>query len=115
MELEKDVIQYELADNGICTIWLNRPHKRNCVSPQLLRADSTSRLASNVDPVVNDMGGQFAYVRPSLEDLDALTELIESGKVTVFIASTYPLAETQKAWDESKEGHTRGKIVITVP
>ena len=37
MELEKDVIQYELADNGICTIWLNRPHKRNCVSPQLLR------------------------------------------------------------------------------
>ena len=37
MEPEKDVIQYELADNGICTIWLNRPHKRNCVSPQLLR------------------------------------------------------------------------------
>ena len=37
MELEQDVIQYELADDGICTIWLNRPHKRNCVSPQLLR------------------------------------------------------------------------------
>jgi enoyl-CoA hydratase/carnithine racemase len=35
--LEKDVIQYELADNGVATIWLNRPHKRNCVSPQLLR------------------------------------------------------------------------------
>jgi len=35
--VEKDVIQYELADNGVCTIWLNRPHKRNCVSPQLLR------------------------------------------------------------------------------
>ena len=34
---ETDVIQYEVADNGICTIWLNRPHKRNCVSPQLLR------------------------------------------------------------------------------
>ena len=37
MTEEKDVIQYELASNGICTIWLNRPHKRNCVSPQLLR------------------------------------------------------------------------------
>jgi len=34
---ETDVIQYEVAENGICTIWLNRPHKRNCVSPQLLR------------------------------------------------------------------------------
>lgn len=37
MNEEKDVIQYEVSDNGICTIWLNRPHKRNCVSPQLLR------------------------------------------------------------------------------
>jgi len=37
MSDEKDVIQYELADTGILTIWLNRPHKRNCVSPQLLR------------------------------------------------------------------------------
>jgi enoyl-CoA hydratase len=32
---EKDVIQYEVA-GGVATIWLNRPHKRNCVSPQLL-------------------------------------------------------------------------------
>ena len=32
---EKDVIQYEVGA-GIATIWLNRPHKRNCVSPQLL-------------------------------------------------------------------------------
>jgi len=37
MEKEKDVIQYEVAPNGIATIWLNRPHKRNCVSPQLLK------------------------------------------------------------------------------
>src|ERR1700736_3934543 len=34
--LEENVIQYEVAANGIATIWLNRPHKRNCVSPQLL-------------------------------------------------------------------------------
>jgi enoyl-CoA hydratase/carnithine racemase len=37
MTEEKNVIQYERADNGGVTIWLNRPHKRNCVSPQLLR------------------------------------------------------------------------------
>ena len=37
MTEEKEVIQYERADNGVATIWLNRPHKRNCVSPQLLR------------------------------------------------------------------------------
>jgi enoyl-CoA hydratase/carnithine racemase len=52
--VEKDVIQYEVADNGVATIWLNRPHKRNCVSPQLLKEleaavdrahDDTSALA----------------------------------------------------------------------
>jgi enoyl-CoA hydratase/carnithine racemase len=41
--VEKDVIQYEVAD-GIATVWLNRPHKRNCVSPQLL-----DELAKAVD------------------------------------------------------------------
>ena len=34
---EKDVIQYEVASNGVATVWLNRPHKRNCVSPLLLK------------------------------------------------------------------------------
>jgi NADPH:quinone reductase-like Zn-dependent oxidoreductase len=83
------------------------------VLPQLLR-DGSTRLASNVDPSVDDLGGQFAYVRPSTEDLDALTELIDGGQVKVFIASTYPLAQAQEAWDENKQGHTRGKIVITI-
>jgi enoyl-CoA hydratase/carnithine racemase len=30
-----DVIQYEVK-NRVATIWLNRPHKRNCVSPAVL-------------------------------------------------------------------------------
>jgi enoyl-CoA hydratase/carnithine racemase len=49
MSEEKDVIQYELAENGIVTIWLNRPHKRNCVSPQLLR-----ELEAAVDRAAKD-------------------------------------------------------------
>lgn len=48
--LEKDVIQYEVADNGICTIWLNRPHKRNCVSPQLLREMEAAVDRAAADP-----------------------------------------------------------------
>lgn len=84
------------------------------VSPQLLKQGSEARLSSNVDPSVNDLGGRFAYVRPSVDDLDALTELIDGGKVRVFIAATYPLADAQQAWDDNREGHTRGKIVITI-
>jgi len=48
------------------------------------------------------------------EDLLALTELIESGKVTPAVERTYPLSETAKAIRHMEEGHARGKLVITV-
>jgi NADPH:quinone reductase-like Zn-dependent oxidoreductase len=50
----------------------------------------------------------------SSEDLIVLTDLIEAGKVSPVIDRTYPLADTAKALEHYGEGHTRGKIVITV-
>ncbi|MGH3910321.1 MAG: NAD(P)-dependent alcohol dehydrogenase [Pseudonocardiaceae bacterium] len=47
-------------------------------------------------------------------DLIALTELIESGKVTPVIDRTYPLSETPAAIRYMTEGHARGKVVINV-
>ena len=43
-----------------------------------------------------------------------LKELIESGKVTPVIDRTYPLREVPDAMRYLEEGHTRGKVVITV-
>jgi NADPH:quinone reductase-like Zn-dependent oxidoreductase len=51
---------------------------------------------------------------PNQADLVALTKLIESGKVTPVIDRTYPLVEVPEALRDFQEGHTRGKIVITV-
>jgi len=48
------------------------------------------------------------------EDIIALTELIEGGKVTPVIDRTYRLSETPKAIRHVEEGHARGKVVITV-
>jgi NADPH:quinone reductase-like Zn-dependent oxidoreductase len=48
------------------------------------------------------------------EDLAALTELIEAGKVTPVIDRTYPLVEAPDAIRYLAEGHARGKVVITV-
>jgi NADPH:quinone reductase-like Zn-dependent oxidoreductase len=48
------------------------------------------------------------------EDLQALKELIEAGKVTPVIDRTYPLIEAPDAIRYLAEGHARGKIVITV-
>ncbi|MET0928350.1 MAG: NADP-dependent oxidoreductase [Aeromicrobium sp.] len=84
------------------------------VSPELLAEGSTGRIASIVDPGVKDLGGDYVFVTPDVDDLDELAELFDDGSLRVEIAATFDLAETQKAWDLSKEGHTRGKIVITI-
>jgi len=51
---------------------------------------------------------------PNREDLVALRDLIEGGKVTPVIDGTYPLSETAGALDRVNEGHARGTVVITV-
>ena len=48
------------------------------------------------------------------EDLLALTELIEAGKVTPVIDRTYPLAEASQAMAHVGEGHAQGKTVISM-
>lgn len=84
------------------------------VSPQLLAESSAGRIVSIIDPAVKEMGGQYVFVSPDVDDLNELAGLFDDGTLTVQIAATYPLAETQQAWELSQDGHTRGKIVITV-
>jgi len=48
------------------------------------------------------------------KDLLVLKELIEAGKVTPVIDSTYPLSEAPEAIRYMHEGHAHGKVVITV-
>lgn len=83
-------------------------------SPALLSDAFAGRIASIIDPGVKDMGGRYVFVSPDVDDLDELAQLFDDGTLTVEIAATFGLAEAQQAWDLSQEGHTRGKIVITV-
>jgi NADPH:quinone reductase-like Zn-dependent oxidoreductase len=48
------------------------------------------------------------------EDLLFLKDLIEAGKLTPVIDTTYPLNEAHKALSDADEGHGRGKKIITV-
>ena len=52
--------------------------------------------------------------RPNAEDLLALKDLIEAGKVTPVIGATYPLSDVPTAMRELGTGHGRGKVVITI-
>ncbi len=47
-------------------------------------------------------------------DLMALRELIESGQVTPVVDRTYPLSQAPAGIRYVRDGHARGKVVITV-
>ncbi|MBB2913006.1 NADPH:quinone reductase-like Zn-dependent oxidoreductase [Streptosporangium becharense] len=51
---------------------------------------------------------------PREQDLRLLAELIETGRLTPVVGRTYPLDEAPDAVRYVGEGHTRGKVVITV-
>jgi NADPH:quinone reductase-like Zn-dependent oxidoreductase len=46
--------------------------------------------------------------------LAVLRELLETGKVTPAVDRTYPLSEAPAAIRYLRQGHARGKIVITM-
>lgn len=82
------------------------------MSPDLLA--SGGRLASIVDPGVRDLGGRYVFVRPDPDDLAALCELAEEGRLTVEVSQVLPLERAAEAQQTSERGHARGKIVIEV-
>jgi NADPH:quinone reductase-like Zn-dependent oxidoreductase len=52
--------------------------------------------------------------RQNQAELLAVTGLIEAGKLMPVVDRTYPLADTAEGLRTVEEGHTRGKIVVTV-
>jgi NADPH:quinone reductase-like Zn-dependent oxidoreductase len=53
-------------------------------------------------------------VRPNIEDVHIMKDLIEAGKVTPIFDKTYPLSEVPEAIGYVGEGQAQGKVVITV-
>ena len=79
------------------------------------QVEDASRVVSVIDAAtVLEQGGHYVFVRPSRENLQALTELVESGRLTVSVARTFGLDDTAAAHRFSEEGHPRGKVAITV-
>lgn len=59
----------------------------------------------------------FAYfiVEPNVAELRRIGELIDAGHIRSIVDSSYPLAEFRQAYERAKNGHPRGKVVLTVP
>jgi NADPH:quinone reductase-like Zn-dependent oxidoreductase len=82
------------------------------VSPDLLATGG--RLVSIADGAVLGLGGRYFWVRPDAADLAAVSELAERGVVQVEVAATFPLEKAADAQRLNAEGHTRGKVIVTV-
>jgi NADPH:quinone reductase-like Zn-dependent oxidoreductase len=73
-----------------------------------------SRIVSIVDPVVNEMGGRYVFVRPDQHDLEELARMADAGQLRVPIAKAFPLEQLADAHRLVAGGHVRGKVVITL-
>ena len=82
-------------------------------APQQVR--DVARIASVVDPSVNEMGGRYVFVRPERHDLEELARMADAGQLRVAIAKAFPLEQTGRAQELVAGGHVRGKVVVTVP
>lgn len=81
-------------------------------APQQVR--DRARIASVVDPVVNEMGGRYVFVRPDHEHLEELGRMADAGQLRVPVARAFPLEQTADAHELVAGGHVRGKVVVTV-
>jgi len=72
------------------------------------------RHASIADSEVEQHGGTWMWVNPVGAELQDLATLVDERKLRVEVARTYPLAQAADAFRLNMEGHTRGKIVVTV-
>lgn len=124
-----DYTQEDFTRNGqhydlIVDVVVNRSvfdYKR-ALSPDgifVLIGGSTGRILQilALAPVISRTSGKKMgplLHRPSSKDLDAVKELIETGKVVPVIDRQYPLREVPEALRYFGEGHVQGKVVITV-
>jgi NADPH:quinone reductase-like Zn-dependent oxidoreductase len=53
--------------------------------------------------------------KANTDDLDAIRELMASGKVIPVVDRVFDLSETAEAMRYQDQGHARGKVIITVP
>ena len=63
---------------------------------------------------IHEVSANFCFVQANSGQLSEVSNLIDSGEITVEIDSVFSLNEIAKAHKKSESGHTRGKIVIQI-
>ncbi|CAN5344539.1 NADP-dependent oxidoreductase [soil metagenome] len=74
-----------------------------------------ARVASVIDAqTVLGFGGRYVFCRPDRDNLAALADLADSGKLRVTVAETFTLDQVADAHRFSEAVHPAGKVVVTI-
>lgn len=66
------------------------------------------------EPAKHGVRGLFFIVEPDREQLEEMAKLVDQGRLKVFVAKVFPLAQARDAFELALQAHTRGKIVLQV-
>jgi NADPH:quinone reductase-like Zn-dependent oxidoreductase len=78
------------------------------------RLISTLQPPSQAEATRHHASGEAFMVEPNGGELARIGQLIDDGKVSVFIQQTYPLEEIRRAHEHMEREHVRGKVVLAV-
>lgn len=96
------------GDVGIDALRCVKPGGRLVTLPSVTKDEVTAAgkaMKVNVLPI---------RVEPNNEQLDRLAGLYVDRKLSLNIAETFPLEQVGKAFDVSKTGKTKGKLILTI-
>ncbi len=71
-----------------------------------------SRMVSVVNPKVTELGGSFVFTVPDAKGLKELARLVDQKELEVNVQQELPLEKAAEAFQLSKRGRTRGKLVL---
>jgi NADPH:quinone reductase-like Zn-dependent oxidoreductase len=103
----------ELAPEGVDVVLDLVGGDALACTPEVL--GSGGRVGSIIEAdTVAELGGRYVFVRPDAEMLARLVGYVADGRMRVEVAETFPLEQAAEALTRNREGHTRGKIAVTV-
>jgi NADPH:quinone reductase-like Zn-dependent oxidoreductase len=113
--------KFEQAFNNVDLVLNTANAETNARSIGIVRKGGTLVSVVGAPDAAACAAAEIRCVRPdrstgasSADLLARVGDLADAGKFTVYVEAVYPMAEAAKAWEKSREGHTRGKLIIRV-
>jgi NADPH:quinone reductase-like Zn-dependent oxidoreductase len=78
------------------------------------RLVSTLQPPSQTEAALHQAKAEAFMVEPNSEQLAKIGDLIDRGKVSVFLQQTFPISEVRQAHEHLEHEHVRGKVALAV-